>query len=63
MGRQWPDAGSGDLNTTILGVIGHADTSPFKGGHNYAYHSLASGQTTGQKHSPTHLQKIGLKSH
>ena len=25
------------------------------------YHSLASGQTTGREHSPTHQQKIGLK--
>ena len=36
--------------------------SPFEGGccHN-PYHSLASGQTIGRKHSPTHQQKIGLK--
>ena len=27
----------------------------------WAYHSLASGQTTGREHSPTHQLKIGLK--
>ena len=26
----------------------------------YLHHSLASGQTTGRKHSPAHQQKIGL---
>ena len=25
------------------------------------HHSLASGQTTGREHSPTHQQKIGLR--
>ena len=44
MGQQWAGAGSGDLNTTILGAIGHAGTSPFERGHNYSYHSLASGK-------------------
>ena len=29
--------------------------------HHYLHHSLASGQTTGRKHSPAHQQKIGLK--
>ena len=41
-----------------------AGISPFDGGHHYCcypYHSLASGQTTGREHSPTHQQKIGLK--
>ena len=36
----------------------------FEGGHyypHYLHHSLASGQTTGREHSPTHQQKIGLK--
>ena len=61
MGQQWPGAGSGDLNTAILGAPGHTGTSPFEGGHNYSYHSLASGQTTGREHSSTHQQKIGLK--
>ena len=27
----------------------------------YLHHSLASGQTTGREHSPTHQEKIGLK--
>ena len=37
---------------------------PFEGGHHYLHYlhnSLASGQTTGREHSPTHQQKIGLK--
>ena len=37
---------------------------PFEGGHqylHYLHHSLASGQITGRKYSPTHQQKIGLK--
>ena len=36
---------------------------PFEGGRHYLHylhHSLASGQTTGREHSPTHQQKIGL---
>ena len=43
---------------------GSACMGPFKGGRHYLhyfYHSLASGQTTGREHSPTRLQKIGLK--
>ena len=39
----------------------HAGISPFGGGHHCLLHSLASGQATGREHSPTHLQKIGLK--
>ena len=35
--------------------------SPLEGGHHYPYHSLATCQTTGREHSPTHQQKIGLK--
>ena len=43
-----------------------ASISPFEGGLityycHYPYHSLASGQTTGREHSPTHQQKIGSK--
>ena len=37
---------------------------PFEGGHHYfltSTISLASGQTTGMEHSPTHQRKIGLK--
>ena len=37
---------------------------PFERGHHYLHyfhHSLASGQTTGRKHSPIYQQKIGLK--
>jgi len=39
-------------------------TSPFEGSYhysNYPYQSLASGQTPGMEHSPTHQQKIELK--
>ena len=42
----------------------HAGISPVEGGHhchNYPYHSLATCQTTGREHIPTHQQKIGLK--
>ena len=45
LGIQWPATGSGALNTAVLGAVGHADISPFEGGHhyhNYPYHSLAS---------------------
>ena len=38
--------------------------SHLEGGQHYCHypcHSLASGQTTGREHSPTHPQKIGLK--
>ena len=49
MDQQWPGAGSGDLNTIILGAIGHAGTSPFERGHNYSYHSLASGPSISRK--------------
>ena len=43
-----------------------AGISPFQGSHHYChypYHSLASGQTTGREHSPTHQQNIGLKTY
>ena len=43
---------------------GRAFMGPFEEGCHYLHylhHSLASGQTTGRKHSPTHQQKIGLK--
>ena len=36
----------------------------FEGSHqylHYLHHSLASGQTTGREHSPSHQHKIGLK--
>ena len=39
-------------------------TRHFEGGLHYLHylhHSLASGQTIGREHSPTHQQKIGLK--
>ena len=39
-------------------------TGPFEGDRHYLHyfhHSLASGQTTGREHNPTHQQKIGLK--
>ena len=35
--------------------------TPFLLRDSYLHHSLASGQTTGREHSPTHQQKIGLK--
>ena len=41
-----------------------AAKSPFEGlshYHHYFYHSLASGQSIGREHSPTHQQKIGIK--
>ena len=41
-----------------------AGISPFEGSRHYChcpYYSLASGQTTGREHRPTHEQKIGLK--
>ena len=40
------------------------NASPFEGGPHYLhypYQSLASGQTTGREHGPTHQKKIGLK--
>ena len=43
---------------------GSACMEPFDGGRHYLHylhHSLASGQTTGREHSPTHQQKIELK--
>ena len=39
----------------------HAGTSPLKGGCHYPNHSSVPCQNTGQEHSPTHQQKIGLK--
>ena len=44
--------------------VQYAGISTFEGGLHYChypYHSLASGQTTGREHSPTHQQTIGLK--
>ena len=41
-------------------------TGPFEGGHHYLHyldHSLVSDQTTEREHSPTHQQKIVLKSY
>ena len=48
--------GSTKCNSICLG--------PFEGGchyRHYLHHSLASDQTIGREHSPTHQQKIGLK--
>ena len=42
----------------------NACIGPREGGRHYLHylhHSLASGQTTGREHSPTHQQKTGLK--
>ena len=65
-GLTWPAVGSGALNIAVLGAAGCAGKSPFEGGHHYCHypipcHSMASGQTTGREHNPTHQQKIGLK--
>ena len=63
MDRLWPASGSGAVTTIVLAGQ-HAGISPFEGGchyHHCSYHSLASGQTTGREHSPTHEQKIGVK--
>ena len=62
----WPAAGSRTWNTAVLGTAGCAGKSPFEGGHHHCHyptphHSMASGQTTGREHNPTHQQKIGLK--
>ena len=41
-------------------------TGPFGGGHcylHYLHHILVSDQTMGKEHSPTHQQKIGLKTY
>ena len=54
----WPAAGSG------YWVWQWVRLGPLEGDHHYVlyfHHSLASGQTTGEEHSPTHQQKIGLK--
>ena len=60
VGWQWPAAGSGALNTTVLGAAGCSDISPFEGGHHYPYHISASGQTIGREHSPTHQNKTQI---
>ena len=57
MGRRWPAAGLGVLNSSAC--MGH-----FEGDHHYLHylqHSVASGQITGREYSPTLKQKIGLK--
>ena len=38
-----------------------AGESPFGEGHHCPYHSLASAQTTGMEHNPTHQQKVRFK--
>lgn len=44
-------------------LLKHGGICPFEGGHPYHhYHVMTSGQTTTREHSPTHLQKIGLKT-
>ena len=59
MGLQGPGAGRG---AECCGAF----RGPFEGGPHYLHylhHSLVSGQITGRKHSPTHQQKIGLKTY
>ena len=63
MGWQQPVTGSGTLTTTVWEAQ-HAGISPFsEEDDHYPHHGLASGQTAGRKHSPTHQQKIGLKTY
>ena len=60
MGWRRPPAGLGALRATVHAL----HCGPFEWGRHYLHylhHSLASGQTTGREHSPTHRQKIGLK--
>ena len=57
MSQQWLAPGAGALNTAVLGVPGCASKVFLKEvltNSVYPYHSLASGQTTGREHSPTH---------
>ena len=65
MGWHWPDAGSGTLITTVLGVrpfeICCLWRSPFERNchcSHYPYHGLGSGQTTGREHSPPIRRKL-----
>ena len=66
VGGQWP-TGAGRCQGPWLQQSWEAQLarlSPFEWDCSYchySYHSLASGQTTGREHSPTHQQKIGLK--
>ena len=56
-------------SVVACGRVGSTECSsaciePFEGGHHYLHylhHSLASSQTTGRGHSPSHQQKIELK--
>ena len=58
VGQQWPAAGSGALSAAVLAWDLLKEALSYL---HYLRHSLASGQTTGREHSPTHQQKIGLK--
>ena len=58
VGWWWPAAGLGPVHA------GGTFWRRWDSKHNYLHylhHSLASGQTTGREHRPTHQQKIGLK--
>ena len=64
MGWQWPASGSGSLTTAVLGGVG-CWYKPFWRRSTLLplpRHCLASGETAGREHSPTHQQKIGLKT-
>ena len=53
----WVDSGL-LWDTIVLEAPGCVSISPFEGGCQYPYHSLAFVQTTGKDHSPAHQQKI-----
>ena len=59
MGQQCLATGSGTLTEAVPGGTTCWPKSPWR--RLPLPHSLASGQTTGREHSPTHQQKIGLK--
>ena len=64
-GQWWPAHGQGHWLRQSWEAW-HAGVSPSEGCchyHYYPYHSLASVQTIGREHSPTHQQKIGFKTY
>ena len=67
LGQWWPAAGSGALSAPVHAWNLFKEvifiTITFTTYHYlpYLHHNLASGQTTGREHRPTHQQKIGLR--
>ena len=67
LGQWWPAAGSGALSAPVHAwnlfkeVIFITITFTTYYYLPYLHHNLASGQTTGREHRPTHQQKIGLR--